>query len=163
MTNSIPFANNSADVQALVAALDSVAVGSVITYDELSGTIGRDIQTKRYLLEAAQDRLLKQRKVFGCVYGVGLKRLDDSEIVECSLHAFRKIRRMSRKAATRLTSVEWNHLTSEEQRRHNLHLSVLGAIIHTATPRNMQHLSAACSNSTPMGLPTAQTLKLLAF
>lgn len=162
MNDYIPYAKNGADVQALVTVLDSLAVGDLATYNTLSQAIGRDIQRHRYLLESACDRLLKQRKVFGCVFNSGLKRLSDSEIVDHSFNAFRRIRRLARKSARRLTSVEWNGLTDEDRQRHNLHLSVLGAIVHTATPHNMAALSMTCKNTGPHGLPTAQTLKMLA-
>lgn len=160
--NLIPYAKNGADIQAIVLVLDQLAVGDVATYEMLSDAIGRDIQAHRHLLDKAQDRLLKQRKVFGCVTREGMKRLSDAEIVEHSFTAFRRIRRMARKSATRLTSVEWQNLAEQDKQRHNLHLSVLGAITHAATPKNMTALSAACQNSAQQGLPTAQTLKLLA-
>lgn len=159
----IPYAKNGADLQALASVLDRLAVGDVVTYVELSAAIGRDIQKHRYLLDKAQDRLLKQRKVFGCVHHLGMKRLSDAEIVEHSFYAFRRIRRMARKSATRLTSVEWSDLAEKDKQRHNLHLSVLGAITHAATPKNMtKNLEMACKNSQQQGLPTAQTLRLLA-
>lgn len=162
MNQIIPYAKNGADIQAIAAVLDQLAVGSTVSYQEISQAIGRDIQRHRYLLDKATDHLLKQRKVFGCVHNFGMKRLTDSEIVQHSFYAFRRIRRMVRKGARRLTSVEWDTLSEQDQQRHNLHLSVLGAIAHAATPKNMVTLSSACQNSAKTGLPTATTLKLLA-
>ena len=160
--NPFPAQKNCVDVNALATVLDGVAVGATISYNELTQSIGREIQSHRYLLQQALEQLLKQRKVFGCVTGVGLQRLSDSEIVEHSFSAFRKIRRTARKAARRLTSVEWSAMTPEDQQRHYLHLSVLGAIAHRATPSNSSRLTAACANSNNGGLPTAKTLTLLA-
>ncbi len=157
-----PFAKNGADVHALAAVLNQLAVGNLATYDDLSAAIGREVRDHRYLLDQALSQCLKQRKVFGCVTGVGMKRLSDAEIVENSFHAFRRIRRMARKGAARLSSVAWEKMPVEDQKRHNLHISVLGAICHCATPKNMGRVAAACANGDKNGMPTAKTLALLA-
>ncbi|MCB1771959.1 MAG: hypothetical protein KDJ31_20005, partial [Candidatus Competibacteraceae bacterium] len=135
MSEFVPYAKNSADVQAIAAVLDQLAIGEMATYAGISAAIARDIQAHRYLLERACDQLLKQRKVFGCIHNEGMKRLSDAEIVETSFHAFRRIRRIARKSAKRLTSVEWSGLADSDKQRHNMHMSVLGAIVHAATPR----------------------------
>ena len=161
--NDFPIAKNGADVQALAIVLDQLAVGSVATYAELTEAIGRDILKHRYLLDQALNRLLRNRKVFGCVMGEGYQRLSDSEIVASSFGAMRKIRRMARKQATRMASVEWNTMSNEDRLAHNIHISVLGAIAHAATPSNLNKLNHACVNSSgQVGLPTAKTLQLLA-
>lgn len=157
-----PYAKNDADVHALLAVLNQLAVGNLATYDDLSAAIGREIREHRYLLDKALSECLKQRKVFGCVTGVGVKRLSDTEIVEHSFHAFRRIRRMARKGAARLSSVDWNTMPDDEKKRHNLYISVLGAICHSATPKNMGRVAASCANGNKNGMPTAKTLALLA-
>jgi hypothetical protein len=161
--NDFPIAKNGADVQALATVLDKLAVGSVATYAELTEAIGRDILNHRYLLDQTLNRLMRGRKIFGCVKGVGYQRLSDSEIVESSFGAMRRIRRMARKQATRLASVEWNRMSDADRLAHNIHVSVLGAIAHAATPSNLAKLNHACVNSSgQVGLPTAKTLALLA-
>lgn len=161
--NSFPIAKNGADVAALAAVLDKLAVGDIATYAELTDAIGRDIQKHRYLLESALQRLLRKRKVFGCVKEAGYKRLSDSEIVDYSFSAFRRIRRIARKNAGRLSVVEFEKLSQEERLRHNLNISALGAIAHAATPSNITKLATACANSNSLnGLPTAHVLKLMA-
>lgn len=160
--NLIPYAKNSADIQALVARLNRLEMGELVTYADLSEAIGRDIRSRRYLLATACAHLLKQRKVFACVTNTGMRRLTDSEIVENSLYAFRRIRRMTKRSAMRLTSANWNELSHTERQQHNLHLSVLGAIAHAATPLNMACIEPMCNNNQPNALPTAKVLKLLA-
>ena len=160
--DEFPFAKNSADVNALVTLLDKVAVGAIASYSALSECVDRDIQKHRYLLDSALNRLLKQRKVFACVKNSGMQRLSDSEIVLCSFSALKRIRGMARKSVTRLTAVQWDGLSQDDKTRHNLHLSVLGAIVFSAQPRNIAKLGMACKNSSSSGLPTARTLKLLA-
>jgi hypothetical protein len=78
--NDFTIAKNGADVNALATALDKLAVGQVISYEELSEAIGRNIQKHRYLLDQALLRLMRGRKIFGCVKQVGYQRLSDSEI-----------------------------------------------------------------------------------
>jgi hypothetical protein len=161
--NLFPIAKNGADVAALAAVLDRLAVGDIATYAELTEAVGRDIQKHRYLLDTALQRLLRKRKVFGCIKETGYQRLSDSEIVNYSFSAFKRIRRIARKNAVRLSAVEFERLSNEERVRHNLHISALGAIAHAATPSNLAKLNQACSNSQSMqGLPTAHVLKLLA-
>lgn len=159
----VPYAKSSADVQAIVTVLDQLSVGETASYGQLTEAIGRDIISHRYLLENARDRLLKERKVFGCVHNVGIKRLSDSEIVAYSLDGFRRIRRMARKGAKKLASVQdYAALKDDEKARHNISMSVLGAIIHAATPKNMDRLNTQCVNVGKSGLPVASTLKMLA-
>jgi len=161
--NLFPIAKNGADVAALAAVLDRLAVGDIATYAALTEAVGRDIQKHRYLLDTALQRLLRKRKVFGCIKETGYQRLSDSEIVSYSFNAFRRIRRIARKNAVRLSAVEFERLSNEERVRHNLQISALGAIAHAATPGNLTKLTQACSNSQSMqGLPTAHVLKLLA-
>lgn len=161
--NEFPIAKNGADVAALTAVLDQLAVGSIVSYAVLSDAIGRDIQKHRYLLDKALDKLVRKRKVFGCIKETGYQRLSDSQIVEHSFGAFRRIRRIARRNAVRLSSVEFANLSNEERLRHNLHISALGAIAHAATPSNIAKLNQACSNSSGMeGIPTAKVLQLMA-
>lgn len=158
-----PYQANSIDIAALVSALDGLAVGEVISYETLSAAIGRDITTRRYLLDRARTQLLKSRKVFGCVTRQGLQRLSDTEIVDTSVHQFKRIRRAARKGARVLSSVsDFNALNSEDKARHNLAISVLGVIAHAATPGNLSKLHGSCSNSKPHHLPIGHTLQLLA-
>ena len=68
-----------------------------------------------------------------------------------------------RKGAKKLASVQdYAALKDDEKARHNISMSVLGAIIHAATPKNMDRLTTQCVNVGKSGLPVAETLKMLA-
>lgn len=162
MNDQFPIAKNGADIHAITTVLDRLAFGEIATYADISEAIGRDCQKHRYLIEKALSGLERKRKIFSCVKNVGYQRLSDSEIVECSFVAFKRIRKSARRHVTRLSSVEWRSLSRDEQLRHNLHISALGAIAHIATPSNIAKMSQACSNGSLAGLPTASALKLMA-
>lgn len=158
-----PYETNRIDIAGLVSALDGLAVGEIIDYETLSAAIGRDVKACRYLLYKARDQLLKSRKVFGCITGQGLQRLSDAEIVDTSVHRFKRIRRAARKGARVLSSIgDFDALTPHDKTRHNVAISVLGAIAYVSAPSNLNRLRHSCSNSKPHHLPIKHTLQLLA-
>ena len=154
---------NAADVQAIVDAMNELKIDETITYEELTEIVGRDIRNHRYIMTQARNRLLLNRKIFGCITNVGYKRMNDSEIVESSHGIIHSIHNKARKQVKSLTAVDWQSLTNNNRVNLNIHISVLGAIAHATTPSTIAKLSPACTNSNGIyGLPTEKTLKLLA-
>ena len=63
----------SADARLLMQHLDTLNIGDITTYDELSKIISRDVKTVLFALKTAEKRLLRDAgKVFGVIRGVGI-------------------------------------------------------------------------------------------
>lgn len=132
------------DSRILLARLKRTTPGEIITYSELSGLVGRDVQRQhRHILDSARKWARKDRVIFGVVTGEGLQRLDDTGKVKAGIGAMARIRRASRRAAQTLTAVEqFDDLPNEMKIEHNMALSVFG-IIQQATSSGMQKKIAA--------------------
>ncbi|MEX3859610.1 hypothetical protein AB3X94_37100 [Paraburkholderia sp. BR10923] len=111
----------------LMRVLAQLAVGDEIRYAVLSEKIGRDVQGEaRHCLDTARRRLLRdERRVFDVVRDIGLRRLNDCEIVRTADRARAHIRRTARKAARTVLCADYAALDRETQVRHNVALSVL--------------------------------------
>ena len=164
MQQFIPSSKNSADVMALMDALDRLDQDAMLSYEALSRVVGRDVKsTYRYLLVAATDRLLKtKQKAFGTVTNAGIKRLTDSEAISQCASTLGRVRRIAKKAATKAATVNFAALSNEEKLRHNGYISQMAAIVYTADSRHINRITGACQNTNPSILPTAQVLNLLA-
>jgi hypothetical protein len=114
------------DSAQLARLLATLAVGEEISYDQLGKAIGRDVQGQaRGALETARRKLLRdQRRVFDVVIDIGLRRLNDREIVQTADKARAHIRRTSHKAARTVLCADYEGLDKEMQVKHNVALSI---------------------------------------
>ena len=122
------------DARILLGRLKKANVGEVLTYQELSDLIGRDVQHgARHILVSARRWAAKDRIIFGSVTGKGIQRLDDEGKVKAGAGHLDRIRRESRRASRTLASVDdFSSLSNESRIRHNMAMSVFG-IIQQAT------------------------------
>lgn len=126
-TGKFRASNDRVELARLLATLE---VGDEITYDTLSQAIGRDVQNDgRSVLERARYTLERdQRRVFGVMLGLGLRRLNDREIVATSDRVRAHIRRSARKGARTVLCAEYEALPREDQTKHNVALSIFGLL-----------------------------------
>lgn len=119
---------NLAKVEQLVTILSALPIDTVTEYKDLSDAVGRDVQRKhRYLLQAAVRESEKALGcIFGCVRGVGIKRLNNDEGVEIGHTALRHVRRHSNRSADRLERVRAN--TEGAQKRAGIYSIMLRTI-----------------------------------
>ena len=118
------------DTKILESVLGEAKVGDLITYDELSKAIGRDVRKfAQPSLSSARRGLLRDKHfVFACETGVGLKRLNDEEIVLSSESDRRRMKRAATRAIKKLTVVKFEGLSEELKRQHVVASAQLGAI-----------------------------------
>lgn len=137
MTSPIP--QISLDAQILRDRLKKAKVGDVVTYEELTQEVGRDVRGRaKAALYTARNHALKHAgMVFQAVENVGLKRLSDVEIVESVGGDLKLIRRKARKSATKLTKVAFDKLPNEQKIDHNAKLSMLGALQQFSAPQSL--------------------------
>lgn len=133
----------SADAVTLARAMREIKVGEVVTYQQLSQTIARNVTREaQAALHTARGIVQREdRMVFDAVRGVGLKRLNDEEIVDLSDKARDHIRRTSRRTAKKLTCVDYDGMSRDKQVKHNTALSMLGVFMAMATEKSTRRLS----------------------
>lgn len=116
----------SIDAQVIAERLAKCEIGGEVSYSELNKIINRDVQVKaRSVLDTAR------RMVFGVIMNVGLRRLNDVEIVGTGQHTIDHIRKTSKRGAVRLGCVkDFNSMPTEARIKHNAALSTLGTLAH---------------------------------
>lgn len=153
----------SADTRFVYQKLRELAVGSTATRDDLAALIDVPAQSTRLnaAIASARRKLLhEENMVFGTIRGVGLKRLDDTEIVGTAAATTRKIRRAARKGVKTLSSVQdFSALSRAEQMRHSASLSIFGAVAEISRERSVQKIEKAIDPA-KRDLPFRQTLAM---
>lgn len=149
----------SLEVQKLCTAFAESYIGQLFTYKYLSSLINKDVQTEaRSILVSA--RKITQRElgfVFGTVYGQGLKRLSDIEIVQTGGETVVKIRRTSRRGAERIAHAAPEKLPVETRIQQNMYLSVLAMVHSTMTEKRLKKLEERVAQAESR-LPLDKTL-----
>lgn len=158
-TKAIP--QISVDSQTIIARLRSTKKGESITYDELSKLIHSDIRKKSYYcLNTARRRvLMDDGMVFEAVRGIGIKRMDDEQIISIGPQSERKLHRLSRNALRKLSCASIDNLTNEQRLELYAHSSIAGAISLITKPDKVRLIKAAVKTSEST-LPVNRTLEI---
>ena len=135
-------AEMSIDTRLIMERLDKANIGDVVTYAELSQIIGRNLKTVYHFTATARKRLLKEKKYFQAVPGVGFKRCDDSEKVATGGSYLQRSRRACRRGARITTSVDdYDAMSKGDKVRHNAQLSLLLTMQSISTPRKLKAIT----------------------
>lgn len=161
MKKSIP--ERSVDTQFLVDRLIACKPGEVVTYDQLSGIIGREVRPGNdaypNLYSARRVALNEYGIAFEAVRGVGVVRLTDEAIVRSSPVVIQKAHRAAHRGSKVLACVEhFDGLTNEDKVRHNAALSVLGVIAHFTKSQSVRRIASAVSEANDP-LPFQKTIE----
>ena len=135
----------------------SLIVGSV----DLDGVVRPKVSGSYAPLISALKYLQRENGyVFTKIFGKGIQRMSDPDIVEESSYHFRRIRRSRRRAVDRLMKVEnFSALPVAVQLRRSAAVSVLGVINHMTKPASLR----AIEGKIPEGkraLPVKETLSM---
>ena len=127
----------SLEVLELVEYLKAAKVDVLITYRQMSKTIGADVVVRRHILESARRILMREhRMVFGVVMSEGLRLLDAVEVVEMEPENRRKrIRTQAKLGIRSLTTVDYDKLPEDKKVQQNVGMAMLGGL-HIATDRS---------------------------
>lgn len=155
----------SVDVKTIAERLKNTAVGDVVTYDDLSKLIGRDVRNgARHVLNGARRYLLVRDRhmIFGIVTSLGVKRLNQKEIVDTGEYATSRIRKMARRSAILIgEGVDRNSLDEPTRVKYDRHTALLGGALGSL----LHHKSIAKLDKKILeaqkALPLAQTIKAL--
>ncbi len=154
-------AQTSIDARLLYERIAALNVGDSISYKELSALIDRNVQEDGHGVLRTARRMAERedRIVFDVVIGEGLRRLNDSEIVDTGDRAVSRIRRGARRAANTISAVsDFNTLPNEKKVKHNTMLSILGTIAAFVRPKTVLRIESAVSGNSGK-LSVGDTLK----
>jgi len=128
----------SIESQEVIRRLEKCEIGDFVSYKELSDIALGDIQNeKRHALHTARNRLQHDKNmVFGIVRNQGVRRLNDQEIVADSKASLIKMNRESRRAAQRLSCVDFERLPGESQVQHNARMTIFAALSYMVRPKS---------------------------
>lgn len=120
----------SADTKIIESVLAAASVGQLVTYEEISKAIGRDVRQHALpSLRSARHGLLKSNRiVFGVETNVGLLRLDDSQIVDSTEADRKRLKRAANRSIAKLSVVDFDKLSPEKKKEHTVASAQMGAI-----------------------------------
>jgi hypothetical protein len=151
----------SADTKVLENVLSEMKVGDVLTYEELSRSIGRDVrQFALGALTTARQSLMKEKRmVFDIERNVGIKRLDDNQIIDSTESDRLKMQRTGKKALTKLASVEFSNLTPDKKKQHVVASAQIGAIVMFSKKSSQSKIESHVKSDSST-LAIGETLKM---
>ena len=154
----------SVDVTAIVKRLAATQPGDIVTYDELNRIVkGKRVNGReRYVLSSARNIARRENRImFGVLAGIGLRRLNDSEIADTPRQRFRRIRNEADKTCKEVACADFSKLTPIEQRSASTALSIAGAIslfACTSSQKKLEDVTPA--TPTPHKIDVAQLAQL---
>jgi hypothetical protein len=124
------------EVDKLARALSELSPGEMLSYEEMSGILGYEIKDKPWVLMKAKKRVeTTQRLRFGTVRGEGTKKLAANELASIGVYARKKIGRVAKYNAGRLTDLGYNDIDNRIRARVDAERSLLGAIAAVASTK----------------------------
>lgn len=151
----------SADTKIIRSVFDECEIGQLVTYEELTAAIGRDVREfARGSIATVRKALLKERRVvFECVQDQGYMRLNDSEIVASTERDRGRLYRASSRVIRKLGCVSFDKLADSEKVSHTVACAQFGAMQMFAKKSSAKRLEAkAKEESKPIAI--GDTLKL---
>lgn len=152
------------DTRLLYDQLKGLPFGEVLPYEAMTKLLGRDIRDEAHgNLQSARRMLLNHDGiVIGTVRKVGVKKLNDQEIVITGEDASKHVRRSARRALRRLAAVrDYEALPAESKISHNTFASALAAVVALAKPAGLKRIETEVRR-TAAQLPLARTLAAFA-
>ena len=131
----------SLETQQLVGRLSNMKVDETLTYQEMSDLVHGDVQNGHRCYLASARRIVEKTGVFTeAVWGIGIKRIPESEVGAIERDSTRKrLRRLAKRSAKRLGRVNYDALSEPDKRNHQIAAATVGAIaIITSTPSQKQ-------------------------
>ena len=158
MNRAIP--ELSADVKLLAARLAKCERGDVVTFEEMTSIVGRDIRKHRGILTSARRIVLRDnRLVFESVLKVGMKCMENDSLSSVGTSFISRTSRGARRAEQKMATVEYEKLSNGSRVKHNVAASMLAAVGMMTRSSEVKKLETVIEKrNEPM--PTAETLKL---
>jgi hypothetical protein len=150
----------SADTLVIEHRLRTTESGDIVTYDELSKLLGRDVKLHcRSGLRTARNALVYEAIHFATIPGEGFKRLTADESVSSSQSHINRARAASRKGLKQLQHVKADELSGQMKQTHLAKVSQLGMLHLFSTASAAKKIEAKVQDSNQQ-IPIGETLKL---
>ena len=163
MENGKPVFRLSLDTRTIYERLIKAKIGEIVSYEELSAAIQSNVRSgsaRSSMQSARRKALALQYMVFDAVTNVGLKRLNDSEIVGTSQGALRRMRRMAKRSAQKLGAVQsFDTLSDDKKIMHNASMSAFRAVATLFSSNGMRRIEEGVEKA-QKPLEARRTLKL---
>jgi hypothetical protein len=120
------------EIERLASALRDMSVGDTVSYARLKQVVGCDYKPwslikARHIVEDETGFRLST------VHGVGVKKLSGADVVGIGKEARSRIGKIARRQSRRLTGLNYNDVSPEQQRTIDMERSLLGAISAVAS------------------------------
>lgn len=150
------------NVKKIYSLLELSKVGDIIEYEKIT-VLFKETKMNgkiRTYLTKARDRLVNEKGIlFATINSVGLKRMDDSEIVNSSGKYIKRISRMAKKSVKKLSCSDYNILNNEDRIKHNTIMSLYGGITAATSIKSFKKVEAIVKDNNK-SLPLGETLEL---
>lgn len=149
----------SADTKVLEHVLAEMKVGDLMTYESLSKSIGRNVRefALAALYSARRSLQRNKRMVFACEDGVGIKRLDDSGIVDSVEFDRKSLLKRANRTMDKLGCVNFEGLTEDQKRKHTAAAAQMGVVAMFSSKASTKKIE---SKITGKPLAIGETLNL---
>jgi len=150
------------DMLAIMELLSHVEVSGQVTYAEIGRVIGRRVDSSTSSLRSARGRLQADRGIiFGVIKNTGLYRMTEREKLHHADGHIDKNRRVSFRGMSVLAATDYNSLSHEDRRQHNLVGSMLQALHHACTAPSRKAVAARCISNCASPLPVGVCFEAL--
>lgn len=164
-TSREPIAKLSIDAQTLYGkALKLCEVGQLLTYDQLSKLIGRDVREHAYGALQTARRIAEREDgiAFGTITNVGLKRLNDVEVIGTADKTLAHIRRTASRSGRRVLWClkDFDKLSDEKKVEHNARVSALTVLATISKNSAIRRIEGKVDLAQNGPLPIGRTLQI---
>lgn len=162
---TLPSFRRSAETEALIRCLSSIAEGETQTYQQLIEAAAlpdtdKGLARCRSALAVARKHLEERGMIFGAIHGVGIKRLAPTEIVDLGTNTVQRARRLAKRGGRRLAAAPLDRLSTSEASAVRVQISQLAVISHATSRATTNKLTQAALTS-GQSFGAADALKLL--
>lgn len=155
-----PLFQRGYETSLLIPALRGLKPGESVSYAELSEVCGIDIDGASYQLRTAREIVSRESDVVTeSVYGQGIRRLTDDDIVKAASRGAMLISKRAKKEGDKLSKSDFAALDESARRRYATHASVFGAIALISSSKGVKSIESAATTS-QRELPLKETLAL---
>lgn len=144
------FELTSTDVATVQKILAAMQPGDRVSWASIGAAIGVRVGDQRIfnVTHRARYKLMRdEQMVFDVVRGEGLIRLSDEQTVNTRDHFIAKQWRLTKRAKRQITSVNYDALPRESKVKHNVALSIFGALGAMLRPRTAARLEKRVEES----------------
>lgn len=149
----------SSDTKIIEKILESAEVGQLITYQQISNAIGRDVRKHSVnSLNTARRGLLKSKGIlFGVKQNSGLIRLDDKQIVQTTEGDRARVNRVAKRSLEKLSVVNFDNLDDKSKKEHIAASTQFGVLAMFSQSSSTKRIESNVENKE---LSIGETLKL---